>query len=135
MAARKSRRGRPLYMISVAADLAGLHPQTLRIYERKELISPQRSAGNTRLYSDEDIERLRLITELTEEGINLAGVARIMDMRDQIMAMERRLADAERRMDDLRRRAAVEVERARRSQRTEIVHVRRGGIIRHGGSQ
>ena len=68
-------KDRPLYMISVAAELAGMHPQTLRIYERKQLIQPKRSAGNTRLYSDADIERLRLIQQLTqEEGVNLAGV-------------------------------------------------------------
>ena len=68
-------RDRPVYMISVAAELAGMHPQTLRIYERKRLVQPQRSAGNTRLYSDADIERLRLIQHLTqEEGINLAGM-------------------------------------------------------------
>ena len=67
-------RNRPLYMISVAADLAGLHPQTLRIYESKGLVTPQRTSGNTRMYSQADVERLELITRLTDEGINLAGV-------------------------------------------------------------
>ena len=71
---RGSDRDQPLYMISVAAELAGVHPQTLRIYERKRLVRPRRSAGNTRLYSDADIERLRLIQQLTNEGVNLAGV-------------------------------------------------------------
>jgi MerR family transcriptional regulator/heat shock protein HspR len=75
---------RPLYMISVAAELAGMHPQTLRVYERRELLSPQRSSGNTRLYSDIDIERLRFIQHLTqEEGINLSGVVRIIELEDE----------------------------------------------------
>lgn len=77
-------RNRPLYMISVAAELTGMHPQTLRIYESKGLVSPRRSSGNTRLYSQADIERLDLIGRLTDEGINLAGVVRILDMRTQM---------------------------------------------------
>ena len=71
-------KNRPLYMISVAAELAGVHPQTLRIYEQKGLVSPQRTSGNTRMYSQADIERLQLINALTDEGINLAGVIRIL---------------------------------------------------------
>ena len=66
-------RNRPLYMIGVAAELAGVHPQTLRAYEQKGLVTPQRTSGNTRMYSQADIERLSLINELTGEGINLAG--------------------------------------------------------------
>jgi MerR family transcriptional regulator/heat shock protein HspR len=77
-------KNRPLYMISVAAELTGMHPQTLRIYESKGLVSPQRSNGNTRLYSQADIERLELIGRLTDEGVNLAGVVRILDQRSQI---------------------------------------------------
>lgn len=73
---------KPLYMISVAASLAGMHPQTLRVYEQKGLINPDRSDGNTRLYSQADIERLDLIAELTKEGINLAGVIRILDLME-----------------------------------------------------
>src|SRR5213596_1564969 len=70
---------RPRYMISVAADLVGMHPQTLRIYESKGLVTPQRTAGNTRLYSDADLERLRLIQQLTTElGLNLAGVEHVI---------------------------------------------------------
>ena len=77
-------KDRPVYMIGVAADLAGVHPQTLRIYERKRLVQPQRTRGNTRLYSEADIERLRLIQELTQnEGINLAGVTRILELEDE----------------------------------------------------
>ena len=74
-------RNRPLYMISVAAELAGVHPQTLRTYEQKGLVTPQRTSGNTRMYSQADIERLELINELTGEGINLAGVTRILDLQ------------------------------------------------------
>jgi MerR family transcriptional regulator/heat shock protein HspR len=70
-------------MISVAAELTGMHPQTLRVYEQKGLVTPGRSRGNTRLYSQADIDRLNLISKLTDEGINLAGVVRIMDMRER----------------------------------------------------
>lgn len=77
-------RDKPLYiMISVAAELTGMHPQTLRVYEQKGLVTPGRSRGNTRLYSQDDIDRLNLISKLTDEGINLAGVVRIMDMRER----------------------------------------------------
>ena len=76
-------RDKPLYMISVAAELTGMHPQTLRVYEQKGLVTPGRSRGNTRLYSQADIDRLNLISKLTDEGINLAGVVRIMDMRER----------------------------------------------------
>lgn len=81
-------KNKPLYMISVAAELTGMHPQTLRIYESKGLVNPQRSSGNTRLYSQSDIERLDLIGRLTDEGINLAGVVRILDMRERMDAKE-----------------------------------------------
>lgn len=81
----------PLYMISVAAKLAGVHPQTLRSYEQKGLVSPQRTSGNTRMYSKADIDRLELINELTGEGINLAGVIRILDLRGRIEDRDREL--------------------------------------------
>ena len=77
-------RNKPLYMISVAAELTGMHPQTLRVYEQKGLVNPGRSRGNTRLYSQADIDRLELIGRLTDEGINLAGVVRILDMKTQM---------------------------------------------------
>ena len=79
----QSDRDKPLYMISVAAELTGMHPQTLRVYESKGLVNPKRSGGNTRLYSRADIERLELINQLTDEGINLAGVVRILDMKER----------------------------------------------------
>lgn len=80
----RREKHRPVYMIGIAAELAGVHPQTLRIYERKQLVEPKRTGGNTRLYSDADIERLKLIQELTqEEGINLAGVVRIIELEEE----------------------------------------------------
>jgi MerR family transcriptional regulator, heat shock protein HspR len=90
---------RPRYMISVAADLVGMHPQTLRIYESKGLIRPKRTAGNTRLYSEADIERLRLIQQLTNElGLNLAGVEQVLRLEDELQRMHRRLNRMERQM-------------------------------------
>ncbi len=92
---------RPRYMISVAADLVGMHPQTLRIYEQKGLVRPNRTAGNTRLYSELDIERLRLIQRLTTEiGLNLAGVERVLHLEDELRQMKRRLARMESEMRD-----------------------------------
>src|ERR671926_357704 len=89
----------PRYMISVAADLVGMHPQTLRIYESKGLIRPKRTAGNTRLYSEADLERLRLIQRLTNElGLNLAGVELVLRLQDELVRMRRRLARMEREM-------------------------------------
>lgn len=81
-------RNKPLYMISVAAELTGMHPQTLRVYEQKGLVNPGRSRGNTRLYSQADIDRLNLISKLTDEGINLAGVVRIIDMRERELELQ-----------------------------------------------
>jgi len=82
--AHRSDPNQAIYIISVAAELAGVHPQTLRVYERKGLLQPQRTQGNTRRYSEEDIDRLRRIQELTQEGINLAGVMRIMQLETDI---------------------------------------------------
>jgi MerR family transcriptional regulator/heat shock protein HspR len=102
---------RPRYMISVAADLVGMHPQTLRIYEQKGLVRPKRTAGNTRLYSEADIERLRLIQRLTTElGLNLAGVERVLLLEDELLRMRRRLERMEKEM----RRALEEVHRSYR---------------------
>src|SRR5581483_6274060 len=99
---------RPRYMISVAADIVGMHPQTLRIYESKGLVRPKRTAGNTRLYSEADIERLRLIQRLTGEiGLNLAGVERVLSLEDELQRMRARLD----RMEQEMRRAIDEVHR------------------------
>jgi MerR family transcriptional regulator/heat shock protein HspR len=90
---------RPRYMISVAAELVGMHPQTLRIYESKGLLRPKRTAGNTRLYSEADLERLRLIQQLTTElGLNLAGVEHVLRLQDELVRMRRRLDRMEREM-------------------------------------
>ena len=90
---------RPRYMISVAAELVGMHPQTLRIYEQKGLVTPQRTAGNTRLYSEADLERLRLINRLTQElGLNLAGVEHVIRLEEQIRRMQRTMDRLEREM-------------------------------------
>ena len=90
---------RPRYMISIAAELVGMHPQTLRIYESKGLLRPKRTAGNTRLYSEADLERLRLIQQLTTElGLNLAGVEHVLRLQDELVRMRRRLDRMEREM-------------------------------------
>ena len=96
----------PRYMISVAADLVGMHPQTLRIYENKGLVSPKRTRGNTRLYSEADLDRLRLIQRLTSElGLNLAGVEVVMRMEDEL------------------RRARAQIERLQLEMRDEIQNI------------
>ena len=88
---------RPRYMISVAADLVGMHPQTLRIYETKGLVRPKRTTGNTRLYSERDLERLRLIQKLTTElGLNLAGVELVLRLEDELRKAHARLERLER---------------------------------------
>jgi MerR family transcriptional regulator/heat shock protein HspR len=90
---------RPRYMISIAAELVGMHPQTLRMYEQKGLVRPQRTAGNTRLYSEADLERLRLIQRLTSQlGLNLAGVEAVLDLEEQLQRMRARLERLEREM-------------------------------------
>jgi len=90
---------RPRYMISVAAEIVGMHPQTLRIYEQKGLVRPKRTAGNTRLYSDEDLARLRLIQRLTTEiGLNLAGVERVLHLEYELARMRRRIDRMEQEM-------------------------------------
>jgi MerR family transcriptional regulator, heat shock protein HspR len=123
---------RALYIISVAAELAGVHPQTLRIYERKGLIEPKRTEGRSRRYSDRDIELLQHIQELTNEGVGLAGVKRILELeaaladakddiaglRDQVRQARREVAEAEERVHRKYRRDLVPVSKA-------IVHVRR----------
>jgi len=106
---------RPRYMISVAADLVGMHPQTLRIYESKGLVRPKRTAGNTRLYSETDLERLRLVQRLTTElGLNLAGVEHVLRLEDQLQRMHRRLEELER---DMRER----IEAVHKQYRRELV--------------
>jgi MerR family transcriptional regulator, heat shock protein HspR len=102
------------YMISIAAELVGMHPQTLRIYESKGLVRPKRTSGNTRLYSEQDLERLRLIQRLTTDyGLNLAGVEMVLGLEDQLNRMQRRMERMERelreRMRDIERQYKREV--------------------------
>jgi MerR family transcriptional regulator/heat shock protein HspR len=115
-------RRRGVYMISVAAELAGMHPQTLRIYESRGLITPKRSPKNTRLYSQEDVDRLRRIQELTGElGMNLAGVEKVFELEAEIARMRRRVKALERSAAQLQQELSDELERVRRSFRAELV--------------
>jgi len=115
-------RERGVYMISVAAELAGMHPQTLRIYETRGLITPKRSPKNTRLYSQEDVDRLRRIQELTTElGMNLAGVERVFELESEIARMRRRMRGLERQAARVQEELGAELERVRRSFRAELV--------------
>ncbi len=125
----KKKRG--LYMIGVTARLAGVHPQTLRMYERKKLISPSRSEGSTRLYSDEDIETLKYIQGLTRDyGINLAGVRMIMDLRRELKRMQRFIEEMEKHTKELEEEMKREIERVHRIYRREIIPVSRRQIMK-----
>jgi MerR family transcriptional regulator/heat shock protein HspR len=113
---------RGVFMISVAAELADMHPQTLRMYEARGLIEPKRSPKGTRLYSQDDVERLRRIQEMTAElGMNLAGVERVFELEDELERMARRLRALEREAEKLRSHMKSELERVRRENRAEIV--------------
>jgi MerR family transcriptional regulator/heat shock protein HspR len=106
---------RPRYMISIAADLVGMHPQTLRLYEAKGLVRPSRTPGGTRLYSDADVERLRLIQRLTTElGLNLAGVEHVLRLQDELNRVRAR-------MERLERELRAEIASVHRSYRREVV--------------
>ena len=122
MARREMDPRRGVYMISVAAELAGMHPQTLRIYESRGLIEPERSAGNTRLYSQEDVEKLRRIQELTGDmGMNLAGVERVLELERELERMEARMDHVRREAERAERELRAEIERVRRSFKAELV--------------
>jgi MerR family transcriptional regulator, heat shock protein HspR len=113
---------RGVYMISVAAELAGMHPQTLRIYESRGLIQPKRSAKNTRLYSQEDVDRLRRIQELTNEmGMNLAGVEKVFELEEEIERMRKRMRQLEKQAEKLEQEMAAELDKVRRSFKRELV--------------
>jgi MerR family transcriptional regulator/heat shock protein HspR len=133
MAKKDAKEGRPgggsrpgdraVYIISVAAELAGVHPQTLRIYERKGLLTPARTAGNTRRYSDRDIARLQMIQRLTQDqGLNLAGVKMIVEMENELDRMRARVQRLDRELEEARGRMREEVDRLTREfRRPEIV--------------
>jgi MerR family transcriptional regulator, heat shock protein HspR len=121
---------KPVFMISIAAELAEMHPQTLRMYERRGLICPQRSSKSTRLYSLNDVERLRRIQQLVNEcGLNLAGVERVLEMEQQLVNLQRRLDQLQSDMDRLAARAQEELEAAHRSYRKELVPLPAGGEV------
>jgi MerR family transcriptional regulator/heat shock protein HspR len=116
---------RGVFMISVAAELAEMHPQTLRMYEARGLIEPKRSPKGTRLYSRADVDRLRRIQEMTNElGLNLAGVERVLELEGQLERASRRLEQLERRSAEMRAEMEAEMERVRASFRAEIVPYR-----------
>ena len=108
----QKRKAPAVYVISVAAELAGVHPQTLRVYERKGLLRPKRTTGNTRRYSVEDIERLRRIQDLTQgEGVNLAGAKLVMDLEEQLDRMRKDLEGMAERMQELEANVARDMRR------------------------
>jgi MerR family transcriptional regulator, heat shock protein HspR len=111
-----------VYVISVAAELAGVHPQTLRIYERKGLVEPGRTQGGSRRYSEADIAMLRRIQELTNEGLNLAGVKRVLEL-------EAELAQVRRRSRELEERAAKDVDRVHRQYRRDLVPLNQAVVL------
>ena len=124
-------RERGVFMISVAAELADMHPQTLRMYETRGLIEPQRSPKGTRLYSQADVDRLRRIQEMTNElGLNLAGVERVLALEEKLDRATRRLEALERRSREMREEMEAEVERVRRSFRAEIVPYTSTDLVR-----
>jgi len=124
-------RGHKLFMISVVAEMLGVHPQTLRLYEREGFVKPRRSVGNTRLYSEEDVERVEMILRLTLDlGVNLAGVEVILSMRGKMEQMRRETEEA---MALLRRELAREIQRRDEMMKNPLVPVRRVRIIRDEG--
>ena len=121
---------RGVFMISVAAELANMHPQTLRVYEARGLIEPRRSPKGTRLYSQEDVDRLRRIQEMTAElGLNLAGVERVLDLEGEIERMNARIEELELEALHVQVRLAEQLEEVRRSFRAELAIPYRGGEL------
>lgn len=112
---------RAVFVISVAAELAGMHPQTLRIYERKGLIDPYRTPGGTRRYSQADVDRLKLISELTSQGLNLEGVRQVLELQDEVKQLRGKVDQMEARLDKLAADADQRVREVHRSYRHEIV--------------
>ena len=114
---------RPRYMISVAAELVGMHPQTLRIYEQKGLVRPKRTSGNTRLYSDADVERLQLIQRLTTDvGLNLAGVELVLRLEDELKKAHTRIERLQQQLHD-------EVQKVHKQYRRDLVVYRQGSTL------
>jgi len=126
---RQQDDDRALFMISVAAELADMHPQTLRLYERRGLVRPQRTAKNTRRYSQRDVERLQRIQQLTELGLNLAGVERVLAMEEQMNAMAAEVQRLQARLEEAAAAMHREIERVERSHRFEMVPVSHTQIV------
>ena len=120
-----NKREHAVYVISVAAELAGVHPQTLRIYERKGLVDPARTGGGSRRYSEDDIDRLRRIQDLTNDGLNLAGVKRVIELEEEVRRLE---VELERAKAEARRA----VESAHRQYRRDLVPVNQSIVLYRG---
>jgi MerR family transcriptional regulator/heat shock protein HspR len=123
--AERQETHRAVYVISVAAELAGVHPQTLRIYERKGLVDPARTGGGSRRYSEHDIEQLRRIQDLTNDGLNLAGVKRVLELEAEVARLEREIRE-------LKDRARDAVEGAHRQYRRDLVPLKQS-LVRFEG--
>jgi MerR family transcriptional regulator/heat shock protein HspR len=119
------RNERALYVISVAAELAGMHPQTLRIYERKGLVDPARTGGGSRRYSDADINQLQRIQELTNQGLNLAGVKRVLELEAELEALQRRL-------EETLQQASMTLEHTHRQYRRDLVPLKQAVALFEG---
>jgi MerR family transcriptional regulator/heat shock protein HspR len=126
----RTQPDRALYIISVAAELAGVHPQTLRIYERKGLIEPSRTSGRSRRYSDRDIELLQRIQELTNEGVSLVGVRKILDLEAQLDALHDQVDDLKEALAAAREELAQAVAEVHRSYRRDLVPVRGQTVVK-----
>lgn len=118
---RTSRETQAVFVISVAAELAGVHPQTLRIYERRGLIMPYRTPGGTRRYSQEDLNRLTLIQELTEQGLNLEGVKKVLELRERVVKLEEELNTIKVELSEAEDQVDREIAKVHRSYRRDII--------------
>jgi MerR family transcriptional regulator/heat shock protein HspR len=129
-----TRDTRALYVISVAAELAGVHPQTLRIYERKGLIEPARTSGRSRRYSDRDIALLQRIQELTAEGVSLVGVQKILDLESLLADARARIEQLEAALETAQRDMKEAVDAAHKEYRRELVPLRQAAVVRFSSS-
>ena len=127
MAERRRDPAQALYVISVAAELAGVHPQTLRIYERKGLVDPKRTLGGSRRYSDDDIAQLRRIQDLTNDGLNLAGVKMVLELEAEVARLKRELSE-------VKAKAARDLEQTHRRYRRDLVPVKQSVVLFQGRS-
>ncbi|OGX22817.1 MAG: hypothetical protein A3K54_05220 [Omnitrophica WOR_2 bacterium RBG_13_44_8] len=134
MVSRKD--GKAVFVISIAAELADVHPQTLRIYERKGLIRPVRTASNIRLFSEEDIEKLKLIQKMTQdEGVNLAGVKRILELDKTVKEMHGMIENMEREIMELTHNMEEEIKKIHRSYRRDIVKMPNSTVLKYERSR